>query len=62
MDYTNLVLSMKASNVKVMIHANRLLVKKMMDEVSYRRRVNQNVVKITKRIAADTPNTNREST
>jgi (E)-4-hydroxy-3-methylbut-2-enyl-diphosphate synthase len=29
LDYTNIVLSMKASNVKVMIHANRLLVKKM---------------------------------
>jgi len=32
LDFTNLVLSMKASNVKIMIQANRLLVKKMMDE------------------------------
>lgn len=32
LDYTNLVLSMKASNVKVMVHANRLLIKKMMEE------------------------------
>lgn len=32
LDYTNLVLSMKASNVKVMVQANRLLVKKMMEE------------------------------
>lgn len=32
LEYTNVVLSMKASNVKVMIHANRLLVKKMTDE------------------------------
>lgn len=32
LDYTNLVLSMKASNVKIMVQANRLLVKKMMEE------------------------------
>jgi len=32
LDYTNIVLSMKSSNVKVMVQANRLLVKKMMDE------------------------------
>ncbi len=32
LDYYNLVLSMKASNVKVMVQANRLLVKKMMEE------------------------------
>jgi sigma-B regulation protein RsbU (phosphoserine phosphatase) len=38
------------------------LVKEMMDEVSYQRRVNQNVVKITKWIADDTPNTKGEST
>ena len=38
------------------------LVKEMMDEVSYQRRVNQNVVKITKWIADDTPNMKGEST
>ena len=32
LDYTNIILSMKSSNVKVMVQANRLLVKKMMDE------------------------------
>ncbi|MFP4470615.1 MAG: (E)-4-hydroxy-3-methylbut-2-enyl-diphosphate synthase [Bacteroidales bacterium] len=31
-DFHNLVLSMKASNVRVMVHATRLLVKRMMDE------------------------------
>lgn len=31
-DFHNLVLSMKASNVRVMVYATRLLVKKMMDE------------------------------
>ncbi len=32
MDFHQIVLSMKASNVRVMVHATRLLVKKMMDE------------------------------
>jgi (E)-4-hydroxy-3-methylbut-2-enyl-diphosphate synthase len=32
MDFHNIVLSMKASNVRVMVHATRLLVKKMMGE------------------------------
>jgi (E)-4-hydroxy-3-methylbut-2-enyl-diphosphate synthase len=32
MDFHQIVVSMKASNVRVMVHATRLLVKKMMDE------------------------------
>ena len=32
LDFSNIVLSMKSSNVKVMVQANRLLVKMMMDE------------------------------
>ena len=32
MDFHQIVLSMKASNVRVMVHATRLLVKRMMDE------------------------------